>query len=97
MAEFICLMHSDATRPTRLSEWDNYLNRLKALDCFNGGSEIGDGRCYRRDGEPLPVTLSVGGFIRIEAANLAEARKLLDGNPVFEAGGTVEIRELPPS
>ena len=24
-----------------------------------------------------------------------EARDLLDGNPVYEAGGTIEIRELP--
>jgi hypothetical protein len=31
----------------------------------------------------------------MSAASLDEARKLLSGNPVFEAGGTVEIRELP--
>jgi hypothetical protein len=36
-------------------------------------------------------------YIRIEAANLAEAEALLDGNPVYEAGGTVEIRRLPQS
>jgi hypothetical protein len=29
------------------------------------------------------------------ARDLAHARSLLPGNPVYEAGGTVEIRELP--
>jgi hypothetical protein len=29
------------------------------------------------------------------AADLDQAKALVAGNPVFEAGGTVEIRELP--
>jgi hypothetical protein len=37
----------------------------------------------------------LSGFIRVAAADLAAARGLVAGNPVFEAGGTVEIRELP--
>jgi hypothetical protein len=37
----------------------------------------------------------LSGYIRISAGDLDEARGLLAGNPVFEAGGTVEIRELP--
>jgi hypothetical protein len=35
------------------------------------------------------------GFIKVQAESLDHARELLKGNPVFEAGGTVEIRELP--
>jgi hypothetical protein len=31
----------------------------------------------------------------VNAENLAAAKSLLPGNPVYEAGGTVEIRELP--
>jgi hypothetical protein len=31
----------------------------------------------------------------VQAENLERARELVQGNPVFEAGGTVEIRELP--
>jgi hypothetical protein len=31
----------------------------------------------------------------VKAASLEEAKSLLAGNPHFEAGGTVEIRELP--
>jgi hypothetical protein len=31
----------------------------------------------------------------VNADSLDRAKSLLVGNPVFEAGGTVEIRELP--
>jgi hypothetical protein len=31
----------------------------------------------------------------VTAQSLAAARSLLAGDPVYEAGGTVEIRELP--
>jgi hypothetical protein len=92
MADYLLLMHSDADGPTE--GWDAYLAKLKALGCFQGGSQVGGGRSFRKDGEPVPMTYSLGGFIRVTADDLAGARKLLDGNPVYEAGGTVEIREL---
>jgi hypothetical protein len=93
MADFLLLTHSDADGPT--TGWDGYIDKLKVLGCFQGGSQIGGGRSFRKDGEPVPMTYSLGGFIRVTAGSLTEARKLLDGNPVYEAGGTVEIRELP--
>jgi len=37
------------------------------------------------------------GFIRVAADSLEDAQGLSAGNPVSEAGGTVEIRELPRS
>jgi hypothetical protein len=40
------------------------------------------------------ITGHVVGFIRVGADSLDHARTLLVGNPAFEAGGTVEIREL---
>jgi hypothetical protein len=51
--------------------------------------------CLRKSGEPAPVTAHLAGFIRVSAGSLDQAKSLLVGNPVFEAGGTVEIRELP--
>jgi hypothetical protein len=33
----------------------------------------------------------------VQADSIDDARRFLEGNPVFEAGGTVEIRELPRS
>jgi len=35
------------------------------------------------------------GFLRITAEDLAPAQRRLAGNPVFEAGGTIEIRDVP--
>ena len=42
-----------------------------------------------------PIPTHLGGFIRVGAESLADVDALLAGNPVFENGGTVEIRELP--
>jgi hypothetical protein len=41
------------------------------------------------------MTERLTGYIRVNANSLDQAKTLLTGNPHFEAGGTVEIRELP--
>jgi hypothetical protein len=41
------------------------------------------------------ITGHLSGYVRIQAESLSHAKTLVQGNPVFEAGGTVEIRELP--
>jgi hypothetical protein len=62
---------------------------------FAGGSAIGDGACFRK-GSPAPALFAkLGGYLKIEARNRADARSLLVGHPVYEGGGTVEIRERP--
>ena len=95
MADFIFLMHDDA--PGGAShDWDAYLTRLRETEVFQGGSAIGLGCCERKSGQTPAPTLHITGFIRVAADDLAHARRLLAGNPVYEAGGTVEIRELPP-
>ena len=58
------------------------------------GSAIGEGPCLRKAGAAPGVTAHLAGFIRVNADSLAAAKPLLPGNPVYEAGGTVEIREL---
>ena len=93
MADFILLMHGDA--PGEERDWDGYLGRLGAAGKLRGGSAIGGGRCFRKDGAERAITSGLVGFIRVEAADVAEAETLLAGNPAYEAGGTVEIRELP--
>ncbi|MCB1053389.1 MAG: hypothetical protein KDC71_22495, partial [Acidobacteria bacterium] len=85
----------DCSRET--TGWDSYLDTLRATGRFEGGSAIGDGQSFRKEGTPAALTLELDGFFRVRAANLAEVVVLLDGNPVYEAGGTVEIRELPQS
>jgi len=51
--------------------------------------------CVRKTGAPGSLTEHLAGFIRVNADSLDHAKSLLAGNPVFEAGGTVEIRTLP--
>jgi len=94
MSDFIFLMHNDAP-DEREADWDAYLGKLGASGHLRGGSAIGGGVCARKDGAIRQVTAHLTGFIRVEAAGLDEVRCLLEGNPVYEAGGTVEIRELP--
>jgi hypothetical protein len=48
----------------------------------------------RKSGQRPAVTTHLTGFIRVSADSLDRAKSLLIGNPHFEAGGTVEIREL---
>ncbi|MBL8773086.1 MAG: hypothetical protein JNK30_17015 [Phenylobacterium sp.] len=94
MPDFIFLHHDDASGDGGL-DWDPYLTRLREAGVFQGGSEIGDGECVKKSGAAPEPTAHISGFIRVTAKDFAAARSLLSGNPVFEAGGTVEIRELP--
>ena len=93
MPEYIFFMHGDSASDER--SWGPYLRRLSESGAFQGGSAIGEGVCARKAGAPAPLSAHLFGFIRVNADSLAAARSLLAGNPVFEAGGTVEIRELP--
>ena len=95
MPEFIFLMH--AGPETRAEDWPAYFAKLRAAGVFEGGSEIGGGSCERKTGTAPLITAHLSGYIRVKARDLVEARKWLAGNPVYEAGGIVEIRELPRS
>ncbi len=77
-------------------EWTAYFEKLRAAGAFQGGSAIGGGVCASKRGSAA-LTTHLSGYIRIKAVDLTQARELVNGNPVYEAGGTVEIRELPRS
>lgn len=89
------LMHDDAPSGTADNGWEDYFKRLRESGAFEGGSAIGGGICARKDGASPPIAEHLTGYIRVTAKNIADAKQLLAGNPVFEANGTVEIRELP--
>ncbi len=93
MPDYLFLMHDDA--PGDENDWGPYLAKLKQSGRFEGGSAIGDGVCVRKDGEPPSLTAHLTGYIRVNADGFDHARTMLAGNPHFESGGTVEIRELP--
>ena len=48
----------------------------------------------RKGHADMPSDSNLTGFIRLRAEGLESARSFLAGNPVYEAGGTIEIREL---
>jgi len=97
MRDYLFLMHDDTTQLSGEAglDWAHYLARLREAGVLQGGSAIGAGLCARKSDPPPAVTKHLTGFIRIAAANLVDAQAWLAGNPVYEAGGTVEIRELP--
>ncbi len=92
MADFILFMHNDVQAD---DGWDSYLGRLRQLGAFEGGSGIGEGICLKKAGSAPPITERLVGYIKIVATDMQQAKSLVVGNPHYEAGGTVEIRELP--
>ncbi len=97
MADFLFLMHDDVVHAADPEAWATYFVMLRERGAFEGGSAIGGGRALRKIGHPASMTVDIGGYIRVQAEDLDAAAALLAGNPVYEAGGTVEIRELPRS
>ena len=99
MSEFILLMHNDVADDDagswELYSWELYLQKLRENGSFEGGSAIGEGICVRKRGRAPSTTSHLTGYIRVKADSIDRAKLLLAGNPHFEAGGTVEIRELP--
>jgi hypothetical protein len=100
MQDYILLMHDDASDTSRAdtdAAWGRYLETLTKSGRFLGGSAMGGGQCFTRSGVAKEITANITGYIHVQADSMDDARKFLEGNPVFEAGGTVEIRELPQS
>ncbi|CAN5412158.1 hypothetical protein BH09PSE6_BH09PSE6_13690 [soil metagenome] len=98
MNDYILLMHDDVPvehRPASETGWDDYIAGLAATGQFLGGSSIGPGVCHRITAKPAADESKLSGFVRVVAESVEDARKFLSGNPVYEAGGTVEIRLLP--
>lgn len=97
MREYILLMHDDSREASRGEgdgDWGRYLEGLSKSGRFLGGSAIGGGECFALSGVSKAVTSHISGYLVVQAESIEEARCLLAGNPVYEAGGTVEIREL---
>jgi hypothetical protein len=97
MNDYILLMYNDVPDGQRRpgQDWAAYFTKLREAAAFQGGSSVGGGVCVRKGGSAPEISGHIGGYIRIRAADLDAARALVAGNPVYEAGGTVEIRELP--
>jgi hypothetical protein len=98
MKDFILFMYNDASDHAIAGDgkrWGEYFSVLRASGHFDGGSSIGAGLRLRKGHPDRAATAELDGFIRVRAEDIDAARRFLTGNPVYEGGGTVEIRELP--
>lgn len=86
------LMHDDAEAPETAS-WEDYIGRLASEGVFMGGSSMAMLTSLRMSAPAKPNS-GIIGFIRITCRDLDHARALVEGNPTYLAGGTVEIRQL---
>ncbi len=98
MQDFILFMYDDAPDKVAASDaasWGSYFSTLHSSGHFDGGSSIGLGTRFRKNFPDQQSGMGLNGFIRVRAEDLAHAKAFLVGNPIYEAGGTVEICELP--
>jgi hypothetical protein len=97
MNDYILFMHDDPNdgKVDRGDEWACWFAKLRQAGVFQGGSAIGGGICVSKAGTAPDITPRLSGYVRVRAESLDRARGLVPGNPVYEAGGTIEIRELP--
>ena len=95
LADFLLLMHNDYDLGDQIENWQPYLDMLSSAGALRGGSAIGSGLCVRRSASARDISSHLVSYVKIETRDLDHARQLMVGNPVYEAGGTVEIRELP--
>lgn len=98
MNEYILLMHDDVQDPAIANDdarWRDYIAQLQSSGQFDGGSSIGSGTAFKQQHADRPGPTAINGYILVRAENIEAARRFLSGNPNYEAGGTVEIRELP--
>jgi hypothetical protein len=93
MKDYLLLIHRGAA--ARAADWGPYFARLRESGLFDGGSAIGQGICMSKAATTPAITGHLAGYLRVRARDLAHAKELVAGNPVYEAGGVVEIRELP--
>jgi hypothetical protein len=97
MNEYMIFMHNDASDTAAADDgerWGAYLMHLRQSGCFDGGSSLGIGEELKKGQSSRPAGTALTGFIRIRAETLEDAKRFLVGNPTYEAGGTVEVREL---
>ena len=97
MKDFILFMHNDTTEAETNEAWEAYIKLLRDRGGFEGGSAIGEGVSLHKTRNTEALSTPITGYIRIRAKDIDEAKLYVNGNPVYECGGTIEIRELTPS
>ncbi len=87
MTDYVMIMMGSASS----GDWDSYVESLIASGKFRGGSSLGNGISVSKDEED--GVCQITGFMRFSADNIEEVKRLIPGNPLYEAGGCVELLE----
>ena len=86
------MLMKTGNRAVNDTDWAQYIDSLTKTELFRGGSALGAGFCMIQTSQHTECTVS--GFMRFEADSIEQILALIHGNPVYEAGGEVEVLEL---
>ena len=87
-----------------MNKWFAWMGELKSNDKLKAGEPLGDEGCVLsgkrgqtvRDGPFMEGKEEVGGYLIVSAGDLAEATEMAKGCPIYDNGGTVEVRPIEP-
>lgn len=97
---------NDAPKPspeqmqTMIEGWNNWIGGIAAQNRLVGTNALGfEGQTVNKDkvvsdGPYAEVKEYVSGYTIVKAENLQEAIKMSEGCPIFNNGGTVEVRDV---
>ncbi|MGH1485598.1 MAG: hypothetical protein ACRBCI_05205 [Cellvibrionaceae bacterium] len=94
--EYILFIHNNNDIKTESSQWDEFFEEANKSDMFLGGSEI-TYLCQLGKEKIKRASDNVGGFMRFETGTKDALLDLLTRHPVYLAGGTLELCEMPKS
>jgi len=97
--------NSNQSSPEEMQEsmnrWMNWLGNIGAQDKLvdRGNSLQAAGKVVKQntmvtDGPYTEIKETIGGYSIVKAASIEEAAKLAEGCPIFNSGGSVEVREI---
>jgi len=84
-----------------LKQWQDWIGGIAAQGKFVGTNELGKearlmrgGEVVSSDGPYAELKEIIGGYMTVKAENFDEAVEMAKGCPMFDFGGTVEIRDF---
>ena len=83
-----------------MARWDEWLGGIAAQDKLVGTNALDrTGKIVKADGSVtdgpyVALKEMVGGYTMVKAENMEEAVELTKGCPMFDMGGTVEVRDI---
>ena len=109
MSDFLFLFRSERTGSTAspeemqrsLRKWGEWIQGLTQNGAFKGGEPLNSGgkvvagpKKLVTDGPFVESKEIVGGYLIVTAKSVDDAAEISKGCPIFDEGGSVEVREI---